>query len=365
MNAAKPLEEQPAIRPPFVDDPSAFVLVDWSGWLHRAWATLGVEMLAPVGGWLVALLAHRPAHVALALDAAPPTRRHKAKHPTDPDWIYKGDRPPKPDVFHTICARATRLAELHAIPCLWAEGCEADDVIATATASARDLGYRVWVATSDKDLHGLCDEEKDSGIVVGTWDPFNRTYRGPAEVRAKWGVNPWEMTDLLGIAGDSSDGVPGVDGLGFDKAAKILGACGTLEAALARVPADGAELDITIRKLERDRAEAKRGGATVDTMAAELKKLRGIVPASWKALGSASQAIERDLVRLRAASGIARFSRELTALDCDCPIEVPWEEIPVGGFHVDDLRKTYTELGWTKKAEQVPTYGKRAPWAIP
>lgn len=362
--------EQPAPVPPFVGDDSALLIIDWSSWLHRAWAVHGLEMLPLLVGWLCSTLAHRPAHLVIALDAPAPTRRHHMANPLDPDWRYKWDRPPKPPEFHALCRRATEIAELHAIPCLWSEGSEADDVIASVTGQARALGYRVWIGTGDKDLHGLCEADAASGVLVGTWDRFSTlapagAYRGPAEVRAKWGVEPRQMIDLLAIAGDSSDGVPGVPGLGFDKASKILRAYDTLEAALVRPAAEGAEIAVEIRRVDAERGKLRKGGGDVKTIAAELKALRARIPLAWNDLTADAQALERDRFKLQKAATIARFSRDLTALDCDCGVSVPWDQTPVGGFDVEALRALYLQLGYTRKAEQIPTWRKRAPWALP
>lgn len=350
--------------PPWERDPGALVLVDWSSWLHKAWALADVDMLPMLVGWLCSMLSYQPAHVAIALDSPGATFRHRMQHPTDEGWRYKGDRPAKPDHFFAICAKATAIAELHAIPCLWADGFEADDVIATATAKARAAGYRVWIATADKDLHQLVDATAGSGLVVGTWDrsgmaddkstPRAGTFRGPNEVRAKWGVEPAQLVDLLAIMGDSSDNIPGVDGLGPTRAAAILQRYGTLDAALAAPPWDDAKMEEI--------------GRTIGTLA-KLTKGRGLCglpdPAAERRELMARRACERDRVKLCAAAAVARFARDLTALDCDAPVDVPWEEIALGGYDVEALRARYAQIGFTAKAAQVEFFSKPAPWAIP
>jgi 5'-3' exonuclease len=286
-------------------------------------------------------------------------------HPTDPDWRYKGDRPPKPDDFYAVCTKATEIAEMHAIPCLWAEGREADDVIATVVAQARAMGYRAWIATCDKDIHGLCEADARSGVTVGTWDPFLRSWRGPAEVRAKWGVEPRQMADLLAIAGDPGDGVPGVDGLGMGKAAAILRICGTLDAALNGPPMPDAALDAEIRGMERARTVAQREGQSGAVLSSLIKGLRSQVTSAWASLSRAEQGARRDIIKLQEHAEIARFSRDLTALDCDAPVDVPWEQTPIGGFDVEALRKRYVEIGYVRKASEVPGFPKREAWELP
>lgn len=343
--------------PPWLDDESALVLVDWSWWLNKAFRVSGLEgMSASVVGWLTGhLLADRPAHVALALDAPGETHRHRMRHPTDEAWRYKGNRDPKPREFYDLAERLTQLAELHAIPILWAREREADDVIATATAQARAAGYRVWICSADKDLHALCEADERSGIVVGTWDNFEGTWRGPEEVRVHFGIKPSQMIDYLAIAGDPGDGVPGVEGLGKVAAADILGAWGTLEAALSSPPWPPEEYDAAAGHL---RALAKRIKITSDPAErAKLTERREEIKTTKR-----RAAWHHKLVQ---GADLARFSRLLTALDTDVPLRMPWRDLPVGGFHAEELRQRYRDLGFTQKAQQVPEYPKRAPWCIP
>lgn len=342
--------------PPWLDDESALVLIDWSWWLNKAFAISGIDMVSSVLGWLTrGVLSHRPAHLAIALDSPGDTHRHAFTHPTDEAWRYKGNRPRKPEEFYTLAERCTQVAELHAIPVLWADKREADDVIATATRRARSAGYRVWICSHDKDLCQLVEADERSGILVGTWDNFEGSFRGPAEVRADFGVEPHQIADYLAIAGDGVDAVPGVQGLGKTAAAAILNAWGTLEGALASPP----YTEQNFADAERHAAAlAKRIRITKDPekLDALTKERAGVMHV--RKLATA----HRKLVD---AAEIARFSRQLTALDCDAPIAMPWEQLPVGGFHAEELRERLRSLGFTRLAGEVPSYPKRAPYVIP
>src|SRR5689334_19878710 len=89
--------------PPFIGDPSALVIVDWSWWLNKAFRLQGVDgMTSCVVGWLTTLLSYDPAHLCIALDTHGPTFRHRMHHPYDPEWRYKANRDPKPDDFYSI-----------------------------------------------------------------------------------------------------------------------------------------------------------------------------------------------------------------------------------------------------------------------
>lgn len=341
----------PSPLPPFIDDPSALLIVDWSWWLNKAFAIGGVSGMTPMlVGWLTNMLTYEPAHVALALDPPGQTFRHLMRHPFDDEWRYKAGREIKPEEFYTVSSRCTKIAELHSIPALWADGYEADDVIATTVRKARAAGYRVWICSADKDLEGLVDESDTYGILVGLWDNSARTVKGPIEVEHERKVKPSQIADLLAIAGDSGDNVPGVRGLGLEKAAALLCAYSNLEAALVTPPGD-------VDHFSKD----------IDALAKALKKApvaeRQAIEARREALKSARSIARSHRVLLDGAA-VARFSRQLTGLDCDAPVDVPWADIPLGGFDVDALRVQYSELGFTNKFSQVSAFPKRAPWAI-
>jgi protein Xni len=336
--------------PPFAGDPSALVIVDLSWWIHKAWALADVNMLSMLVGWLCnGLLAYEPAHVVAALDSPGQTFRHRMQHPTDPDWKYKGHRPPKSEEFYAISRRFIELVELHAIPCLWADDYEGDDVAATITVRAREAGYRVWNCSADKDLAALVDADPKAGIVSGLWDNFTNVYRGPVEVFESYGVKPHQITDWLAIAGDSVDCVPGVDGLGLGKAADLLAQFVTLDAALARAPWTHDE----VKRCEAKVKELAKAAKTSDEAKAERD--------GWMHL----KRVAGYHATLHASADLARFSRHLTALDCDAPIDVPWHDLPVGGFDVAGLSRRYTAIGYTRKLAQVEPFRKPAPWSIP
>lgn len=337
--------------PPFVGDPAALVIVDWSWWLNKAFRVAGLDgMTSTVVGWLCALLSYDPAHVALALDPTGRTFRHEMEHPRDPNWNYKGGRDPKPDEFYAISTTCTAIAELHSIPALWATGFEADDVIATLTRKARAAGYRVWICSSDKDLHGLTEASMRGEIDVGMWDNVTGETRGPADVLAKFGVEPRQIADLLAIAGDAGDSVPGVPGIGQGFAAALLQRFGAMELALAAPVDDAADL---ARQIKAANKAIKSGPECERALVEELRE--GL---------KARKRLARYHALLVEHADVARFSRALTSLDCDAPIRVPWEDLPTGGYEAEELRKMYLSLGFTRKAEQVERFPKRSPWAI-
>ena len=135
------------------------------------------------------------------------------------------------------------------LPVAEVEGFEADDLIASYAKAARDENREVVIVSSDKDLMQLV------APGVDMWDPMKAKEIGIDEVKERFGVGPELVRDCLALAGDTSDNVPGVPGIGVKTAAQLLDQFGSLEALL-----DGAE---TIKQPKRrqtliDNAEMAR-----------------------------------------------------------------------------------------------------------
>ena len=118
-------------------------------------------------------------------------------------------------------------AHAFGVPVVELEGYEADDIIATYAKQAAADGRPVTVVSSDKDLMQLIGE----GIEM--FDPMKSKDIGRDEVLAKFGVGPEKVRDVLALAGDSSDNVPGVPGIGVKTAALLLEEFGDLDNLLA------------------------------------------------------------------------------------------------------------------------------------
>ena len=168
------------------------------------------------------LAAHRPSHVLAAFDHGGPTWRH-ALYPR-----YREQRAPMPSFLReALPGLYEKLAE-EGVRTLTLPEVEADDVIGTGVLRwlAEGRGEAI-VATTDKDLHGLIAH----GALV--WDHFKGEWHDDAWVRARFGVAPELLVDLLALMGDATDGVPGVSKVGMKTAAKLLNAYGDLDAVMA------------------------------------------------------------------------------------------------------------------------------------
>jgi DNA polymerase I len=212
-------------------------LVDGSSYIFRAYHALpplsrksdGLQVNAVLGfcNMLWKLLRdmppdNRPTHLAIIFDKSEVTFRNKL-YPE-----YKAHRPPAPDDLipqFPLIREAVRAFDL---PCLEQGGFEADDLIATYAREAGERGATTTIVSSDKDLMQLVTDQ------VTMFDTMKDRRIGIAEVIEKFGVPPEKVVEVQALAGDSTDNVPGVPGIGIKTAAQLIVEYGDLETLLAR-----------------------------------------------------------------------------------------------------------------------------------
>jgi DNA polymerase-1 len=214
-------------------------LVDGSGYIFRAFHALppltrpsdGLPVGAVHGfcGMLWKLLqdAHRsggPTHVAVIFDAGRESFRNALYRD------YKAHRPPPPDELVPQFPLIRDAVQAFNVACIEQDGFEADDLIATYTREALKRGGNVTIVSSDKDLMQLI---KPGVRMLDTMKTPPRSI-GADEVREKFGVPPDRVVDVQALAGDSSDNVPGVPGIGVKTAAELIAEYGDLDTLLAR-----------------------------------------------------------------------------------------------------------------------------------
>ena len=207
-------------------------LVDGSGFIFRAFHGLpmmtrpdGVPVNAVYGfaSMLMKLMQDSTSdHLAVIFDAGRTTFRSEI-YPA-----YKAHRPEPPEELVPQFALIRDAVRAFNVPCVELAGFEADDLIATYARLAREQGARVTIVSSDKDLMQLVGE----GVEM--FDPLKNRVIGPAEVFEKFAVAPDKVVDVQALAGDSTDNVPGVPGIGIKTAAQLITEYGDLESLLAR-----------------------------------------------------------------------------------------------------------------------------------
>ena len=208
-------------------------LIDGSGYLYRAFyglrhimrrdgfptnALFGfVKMLRKV------LHDHQPEQVAIAFDSGHPTFRHQL------DPRYKATRARMPDELRTQVPLVHAAVEAYGIPLFQRPGYEADDLLGTLAVAGEQAGLDVVVVTGDKDLMQLVSPS------ICLLDPGKDQWIHAPEVEARWGVPPTQVTQVMALAGDTSDNIPGVPKIGVKTAAQLIHEFGDLETLLANL----------------------------------------------------------------------------------------------------------------------------------
>lgn len=354
--------------PPGLPPERTFVVVDISWWMNQALYIGGLEsLLSTTIGCLANLLrGDVPWFLAVAADSVGPTWRHELTDGLRADWQYKGNRDPKPAEYHHVCNRVFEVIRLHRIPILYVEGYEADDAIAAAVDRAHAFDLTTVILSADKDLGQLLDEK------TFLWDGKDRL-RGASDIEAdkKHPVPPRLIPDLLAIASDRGDNIPGVPDLGPTKAATLLRAYGSLRAALDATPEHVP--DATIKAAEKVYAKCKKEDKIaaqnyvtldLDAYYAESDKTR-TARTNLEILRE-KRDLAKWLVQLQEHRVAAELSLRLTTLDRSCPIAFDISELAIGGYDANALRKTYRALGFSQLANDITTFPKTLPdWMLP
>jgi DNA polymerase-1 len=212
-------------------------LIDGSGYIFRAFHALppltrpsdGLPVGAIHGfcGMLWKLLqdskkSSGPTHIAVIFDYSEKTFRNEIYQD------YKAHRPPAPEELVPQFGIIRDAVKAFNIACLEQQGYEADDLIATYARQALAAGGDVTIVSSDKDLMQLV------GPGVSMLDTMKNRSIGPEQVQERFGVTPDKVVDVQALAGDSTDNVPGVPGIGVKTAAELINEYGDLDTLLAR-----------------------------------------------------------------------------------------------------------------------------------
>ena len=161
----------------------------------------------------------QPTHWLVVFDGGLPADR------LDLAADYKAQRPAMPDALRSQMEPAEEYLDRAGIAWMRREGQEADDVIASLAAHGEREAKQVLIATGDKDLFQVVTETTRVVPLAGAG-----TAMGPAEVAAKTGVRPSEIVAWLALAGDATDNIRGVPGVGRKTAAALIRKHGSLKA---------------------------------------------------------------------------------------------------------------------------------------
>ena len=205
-----------------------FYLIDGSGYIFRAYYALpplsrksdGLPTGAVSGfcSMLFKLLEdsrgddskEKPSHFAVIFDSARKNFRNEIYKD------YKANRSEAPEDLAPQFEYIRKSVKAFNLPSIELINYEADDLIATYAKQISNLGAKVTVISSDKDLMQLVSKD------IRLYDPMKNRVIGDKQVFEKFGVKPSQVVDVQSLAGDSSDNIPGVPGIGIKTASELI-----------------------------------------------------------------------------------------------------------------------------------------------
>ena len=251
-------------------------------------------LLGLVNGLSSILKKESPTHVVFAMDPSGPTFRHEAYAP------YKAQRQKMPEDLAASIPYAFELAEALGIPVLRCDGFEADDVMGTLAVKAAAEGFEVFMATPDKDAAQLV--RPGVKLYRPAHAGENAEIYDEAKVCEHWHLRePSQMIDYLALAGDASDNVPGIRGIGEKTAQKLLEEFGDVE-----------------------------------TLVANAGKLKG-----------------KLAEKVAAGAEDAKISKFLVTIRSDAPVEVDWETCRSGNINREKLSAVCAKFELNRLAKEL------------
>ena len=284
--------------------PGKLLLIDGHSLVYRAYHALpplstaeGQPTNAVFGmaQMLIGLLEQeKPEAVLVAFDTAAPTHRHEEHE------AYKANRAPMPDdlvaqqdlIHELVTAMGLALAEL--------PGFEADDIIGSLAHRAIEQGYEAVAVSGDRDL--LQFVQPGVKVLITLKGIKDTKLYDEAAVREEYGVDPPQFADMKGLSGDTSDNIPGVPGVGWKTAQKLVEQYGS-----------------------------------VDGIYQHLDEIKG-------KLGETLRTYEEQ----------ARLSRRLATIDFDAPVPITVEQCRWEGMNAQALRRFLGRLEFTSLLERIP-----------
>lgn len=207
------------------NDPRLF-LIDGSSYIYRAF--YAIRHLSNSKGFptnaiygftqmlLKVLKDHQPDYLAVVFDSKAPTFRSEVYKE------YKANRPAMPDGLIPQIPYIKRIIEGYRIATLEMDGYEADDLIGTV-AKGMAPEVEVVIITGDKDILQLVSDR------IQVYDTMKEKRIGVEEVRQRFGVSPGQVVEVMGLAGDAVDNIPGVPGIGEKTAIELIKAFGSID----------------------------------------------------------------------------------------------------------------------------------------
>jgi len=239
---------------------------------------------------LLSLIAnHKPDMLVVAMDSKAPSFRAEV-YPE-----YKAQRPPMPDDLPAQIDRIEQILEAMRIPMLRVEGYEADDIIGTLAAKAAARGIDVYICSKDKDMLTLLKDH------IYTFDVKTGTRTDAEKMKNEMQLNPQQFLDVLALAGDTADNIPGVPDVGPKTALAWIQKYGSLENLYRHA----------------DEITGKRGE------------------------------------NLRKSKAQAYLSKQLLTIDCNAPIDINYDAFALKEPDREKLTRLFSELGFSRLITQL------------
>ena len=250
------------------DQPQRLYLIDGSSYIYRAYFAIrhlsnskGFATNA-VFGFINMLLKvvreHAPDHLAVIFDAKGPTFR-KEIYPE-----YKANRSAMPEDLVPQIPYIKEVVRAFNMPAIEKAGYEADDIIATLAKRFAAEGLEITVVTGDKDLMQIVSER------IRLLDTMKDKISGLEEVAERFGGAPDKVIEVQALAGDSSDNIPGVPGIGEKTAVKLIREFGTVENLLERCDEVKGKMGEKLREFAEQARLSKRLVTLVDDLPLNL-----------------------------------------------------------------------------------------------
>ena len=309
-------------------------------------------LLGLANGLSSILKRENPTHAVFAMDPGGPTFRHEAYAP------YKAQRMKMPEDLAACIPYALELAEALNIPVVRIDGFEADDIMGTLAVKGAEAGFDVYMATPDKDAAQLVRpgvklyRPGRAGDAAEIYDE--------ARVCEHWNLKtPSQMIDYLALAGDASDNIPGIKGVGEKTAGDLIAKYGSVEEIIANAAS-----------LKGKLSEKVANGAEDAKISKFLTTIKTDIPIEpdWESF-HLSGVNKEKLARVCAKYELNRFAKEF--LGDDAVIESSPSETPLASISttphdyrlVNDLESAETLLSELSKYGTIAFDTETAPFA--
>ena len=309
-------------------------------------------LLGLANGLSSILKRENPTHAVFAMDPGGPTFRHETYAP------YKAQRMKMPEDLAACIPYALELAEALNIPVVRIDGFEADDIMGTLAVKGAEAGFDVYMATPDKDAAQLVRpgvklyRPGRAGDAAEIYDE--------ARVCEHWNLKtPAQMIDYLALAGDASDNIPGIKGVGEKTAGDLIAKYGSVEEIIANAA-----------NLKGKLSEKVANGAEDAKISKFLTTIKTDIPIEpdWESF-HLSGVNKEKLARVCAKYELNRFAKEF--LGDDAVIESSPSETPLASISttphdyrlVNDLESAENLLSELSKYGTIAFDTETAPFA--